>query len=351
MTGIDADQFADLAKLANELVWTDPDLNVLRPELMDQYSSIVHALQDSLLGSHQRGKLILPDLEAMGNTSIGLFSDYAGESSGNYYTYTFLTCAWLSTGTFHERMRKVRDEFKLGDKEIAFKDFRMGQMRRALPDYLNLLDTLVPGFLLTVVIDKKLTGMFGVNERSAQSDLAQVLGAGGLGDWKPHVAEKLVRIVHIGAFLAALLGASGQKLFWMTDNDAICANPSLHEHALALFARVLPLYTGPDHSFQDFCGATPFAERHLMTLDLLSAADIVASSVEHYLTKRDAEGPVDFEVNAGAEQVLQWLAHDGLGLKKATIIIRPVEGGIQSATLEFGLIDPPEHATFIPVIV
>ena len=153
---INSDQFAELAKLADALVWKDPDLHVLRLELLDQYPSIVHALQDSLLASHQRGKLILPDLEAMGNTSIGLFSDYAGESSGNYYTYSFLTCAWLATGMFHERMREVRDRTKLGKKEIAFKDFRMGQMRQALPEYLNLLDTFVPGFLLTVVIDKKL---------------------------------------------------------------------------------------------------------------------------------------------------------------------------------------------------
>lgn len=351
MPGINADQLGELAKLANSLVWKNPDLNVLRPELMDQYPSIVHALQDSLLGSHRRGRLILPDLEAMGNTTVGLFSDYAGESSGNYYTYSFLTCAWLATGVFQERMGKVREETKLGNKEIAFKDFRMGQMRRALPDYLNLLDNFVPGLLLTVVIDKKLTSLFGVNERSTQRELAKVLSENGLGDWKPHVAEKLVRIVHIGAFLAALLGSPGQKLFWMTDNDAICANQSQHEQALALFARVLPLYTPPKLSFQHFGGAAPFAERHLMTLDLLSATDIVASSVEHYLTKRDNEGPVNFNVNAGAEQVLQWLAHDGLGLKKATIIIRPVEGGIQSANLEFGLVSPTKHATYIPVIV
>lgn len=137
----------------------------------------------------------------------------------------------------------------------------------------------------------------------------------------------------------------------MTDNDAICANQSLHEHALALFARVLPLYTGPDFNFQNFGGAAPFAERDLMTLDLLSATDIVASSIEHYLTKRDTDGTANVEVNAGAEHVLQWLAHDGLSLKKATIIIRPFEGGIQSANLEFGLVDPPQDVTYIPVVI
>ena len=45
----------------------------------------------------------------------------------------------------------------------------------------------------------------------------------GLGNWDLAVVEKLMRVVHMAAYLAAL-GADGQKIFWMSDHDSICAN-------------------------------------------------------------------------------------------------------------------------------
>lgn len=341
-----------LRMLAQQLVWKKPDVEVLRPDCTGQYSVVVTTLQDSIRASHQRDKLILPDLEAFGNDTVAIFSDYSGESAGNYYTYSFLTCALNGTGLFNAEMSKVREATGLARKEIAFKDFGMGQMQRALPEYLRLVDAFVPGFLLTVVVDKRLTSLFGPNERSSQIELTKVLREHGLGDWKPDVAEKLVRVVHIGAFLVGLLAASGQKVFWMTDNDSICANEELHRYALELFGRSLGLYTEPNCHFPTFGGAAPFKERHLETLDLLSVADVVAGSVEHYLTRKDASTSDDFEVKEGAEKVLQWLAHDGLSLKKMNMIIRPgEEGAVTSATLEFGLIDPPKDVTIVPVVI
>ena len=98
--------------------------------------------------------------------------------------------------------------------------------------------------------------------------------------------------------------------------------------------------------------AAPFKDRHLETLDLLSITDVVASSIEHYLSRKDASSTPDFEVKAGADQVLRWLAHDGLGLKKMNVIMRPLpDGRIQGGTLEFDLQTPPENLTIIPIVV
>ena len=232
---------AKIAELANKLVWKNPDLNVLRSEYTTHYSPLSVALQDHIRRSDARGRLVLPDLGAFGNETVAVFSDYGGETSGDFYIYSVLVCGWNLTGSFTEKMRSVRMAHALGDKEIAFKDFRMGPLRRALPEHLAALNNLLPGFLFTLAADKQITSLFGPQEKSTKQFIAQTLEAHALGTRKPDLAEKLVRIVHIAAFFTALLVHNDQKIFWMTDHDAICANQELHQQTLALFQRVLGL--------------------------------------------------------------------------------------------------------------
>jgi hypothetical protein len=351
-TPLDPALIAQLRKHAEEHIWKNPDVVVLRKEHLERYSVLVKAIQNCILASHRRRKLILPDLEAFNNGTVGVFSDYSGESTGKYHTYSFLTYAYDGTLRFSEQMKALRASTGLAQKEIAFKDFGMGQMQRALPKYLEIANSFVPGFLLTVVVDKRLTSLFGSNERSTQRELAKALVDNDLGTWKPEIAEKLTRIVHICAFLVGLLASSGQKIFWMSDNDAICANEALHRHMLNLFANSLSLYTDPECYFPTVGGATPFKECDLETLDLLSITDVVSSSVEHYLTKNYDTRSADEKMKPGAEKVIQWLAHDGIGLKKMNVLIQPGHAGkVKASTLEFKLQSPPADATIVPVVV
>ncbi len=79
---------------------------------------------------------------------------------------------------------------------------------------------------------------------------------------------------------------------------------------------------------------------------------MVASSIEHYLTRKNEKAAGDINVKAGADKVLQWLAHDGISLKKMIIILgKSEDGGITAGTLEFNLIDPPKDVMIVPVIV
>lgn len=348
---VTAEQITFLTEFANGLVWKNPNLEILKPEAGTEYNELVQILQDMIQKSHRRGRLILPNLTAHGNETVAVFSDYAGESSGDYHTYSFLTCGWNTCGPFLSKMSDIRAQSQLGEKEIAFKDFRMGQMQRALPDYLRAADLLLHGFLLTIVIDKKLLTLFGPNEKRTRTSLSEALHNAGLGKWKPDSAEKLLRVVHSVAFLVALLARSGQKVFWMSDNDTICANEDLHRQALDLFGRAVHTYAKDSH-FPVFGGAAPFKDSTLGLPDLLSLADITASSVEHYLTRKNANEADDFEVKAGSHSVLQWLAHDGLSLSKMTVIVRPtVSGGIETANLEFKLTEEPDNVTAIPITI
>jgi len=337
-----------LIELARSLVLKNPNLNILQPEYAGQYPPLAQLLEQQFQKYHASGKLFLPNLQIWENKSIAIFSDYSGESAGNYYTYSFLVCAMDALGLFQQEMKKVRQIFSLGDKELAFKDFRMGKMCNALPSYLNLLDQYVPGFLFTLVVDKQLSTVFGTPDKATGTTIVQILEKEGIGKRKRQDAEKLLRIVHTMAFLLGLLGYTGQKIFWMTDHDNICANQSLHDQSLHLLQRVIGIYSKANFSLLG--GARPFDEKNTDFLDLLSAADLTAGTLEHYLTHRDCMGAENATVRPGADKVLYWLGHDGLSLKKLSVVMRPgQDGSINAGTMEFTPKVYPADAAFVSI--
>jgi hypothetical protein len=160
------------------------------------------------------------------------------------------------------------------------------------------------------------------------------------------------RIVHLVAFFVGLLANDGQKILWMTDHDEISPNEEQYKNSLALFQRVLGLYARDGYKFPIIGGAIPFVERSIEMLDLLSVTDVVAGSLEQYLTQIDLAGVEGIQVKPGADHVLRWLAHDGIGIRKLNILMRPGTGGmIQPTILELSLKEPPQNMAFIPINV
>lgn len=333
----------ELARLAQSLVMSRPNLNVLRKDT--DYPSVTVALEAHLQDLDKRNELILPELRK-DNETIAVYSDYGGEHAGaKYRTFSFLVCAYDTLGMFFEKMADIREAHKLDDKEISFKDFRYGPVSRSMDDYLTALDTFVPGLLLTVIEEKCDKSILGGNKKGVQSFLAKHLKANSLGDWKFEIAEKLFAIIHIVSYLVALLSANNQKIFWMTDNDAI-AEDRKFQWTLDLLSRGLSHYS--DNKFAIVGGATPFEPRESKYLDLLSAADIVAGSVEHYFTKRKNN---DDDVKEEANKVLEWLAHDGIGLKKLMILFKKNGDRMVSSHISFELKQEDPDAIHVPVVV
>jgi hypothetical protein len=173
---------SNLTVFANVVAWKQPNLDVLRAEFSGKYSPLVETMQTQIKKSHSRGKLVLPDLRAFNNETVAVFTDYGGESKeAKYFTYSTLVCGWNLTRWFLDTMNAVRQTHGLGDKEIAFKDFGMGQVQRSLPGYLNALDKL-PGFLFTLAIDKRLRSLFGQGGKETREFIAQTLKSAGLGE-------------------------------------------------------------------------------------------------------------------------------------------------------------------------
>ena len=185
---------------------------------------------------------MLPNLQAFGNQTVALFTDFGGEhKEARFRTYSTLICGWNMTDLFLERVKRIRKDYKLGDKEIAFKDFSMGQVKRALAEYLKALD-LLPGFLFSLAIDKRIDSVFGPYGKDTQRWIIDTLDSEGFDGRKPAVNEKLLRVVHIVAFFSGLFTRDDQKVFWMTDNDAISETEEMHMNSLSLLQSVLTLY-------------------------------------------------------------------------------------------------------------
>jgi hypothetical protein len=74
---------------ANQLAMKNVPLPLLRRDpLSTRYSALIESIEHLLLESHRQRKLILPELSAFNNRSLGIFSDYSGEGSGRYFVYS-----------------------------------------------------------------------------------------------------------------------------------------------------------------------------------------------------------------------------------------------------------------------
>ncbi len=324
----------EVVRYANALVWKDPCFDVLHQKNEGQYPFWVGPLVKNLRTLHERHELLLPDLRAFGNRTVALFSDYGGEHKGSrYYTYSFLVTGLDLAVSFQDKMADIRQQYGLNETEIAYKRFRDGRICAALPDYLKALNNLLPGLLITVVVDKEIKSLFGIETKDDRYAVREQLKAAGFRSRKPAVIEKALRVTHMAAFLAGLLAHDGQKIFWMTDNDAISEGERGASETLSLFARALELYTRKGVSFELVGGGTTFAKRHTDTLDLLSAADIVCGALSDYLTKRENVPEPDIKVKEGSDRVLQWMPLSGVGLSKLVLVMRPDHGGIRIGSL------------------
>src|SRR5260370_41749297 len=103
------EEFAKLVEVANQLVWKKPNLDVLAPRYDGlEYPVIATTLQEMLKFPEAQDKLFLPNLTAFNNKHVAIFSDYAGESSANYLTYSVLVCAWDALGPLRQQMQEIR---------------------------------------------------------------------------------------------------------------------------------------------------------------------------------------------------------------------------------------------------
>jgi hypothetical protein len=265
---------------------------------------------DSLLGSAK---------------SIFIASDYGGEhQSAKHKVYSFLVVDFNRQGLCISQQKQTREKY-FGGKSytIEFKKLAASGRDSALPDWLRSADNLI-GYLITLAVDVKLDSIFGQPDQIGQ--LPQILSGTGLGNsWKPHIAEKLLRILHFQSYLCSLVLRPQQGVFWMTDRDAITEDSEKTKALLNTWVRVFPLYI-PDGLAKHKLGlAIPFDAKNpegRQLNDALTYPDLAAGAVEEFLADYFSEGPKN-RGKTTTDSILKWLAVDSPTLKKRVLRIAP----------------------------
>tara|TARA_Y100000296_G_scaffold49296_1_gene56473 strand:+ start:19687 stop:20754 length:1068 start_codon:yes stop_codon:yes gene_type:complete len=306
------------------------------PAIKPEYNYFCHLLGDVLKNLPE-----LPDFS--GDKKIAVMSDYGGEhSDALYQTYSFLFVAMDKTGPFQARMQELRQKHKIHNpySEFKFKDLRYAPRKRALPEYLRLVDTLIHSALVTVAIDRKIESVFAPSKAAAKKEITKQLQDGGFGTWNFQTGEKLLRILHILSAFTAALTHDQQRLLWYSDNDNI--NADGHErsfsHTQSLFGSVGAMYM--THGFEILGFAKSLADKSFLD-DLLSVPDL-AAGILHDLVTFDDTGE-DPPGDDGKVDVLKWIATSSNFLTKIHLRISPKSDGTYEAhnlTLEPKWSDP-----------
>jgi hypothetical protein len=310
---IDPHQLAEIQRYAVASTWFPEKIEILNRKL--DYPLLIKALDTQLNKACISKTLFLPNFPGEMET-LFIASDYGGEHrESKYYTYSFVAVAFGAMSAFIQAQETLRILYHLDSpfKELSFKTLSHGPTRRALDQYLANLSNLLPGIVITAIVDKQAPTLWGGSKRAAHAHLTEVLESQGFQGWRGATAEKMLNIVHVVSYIVALFAKSFRKVYWMTDNDAIAANPNRTGQLGGIFCRNLGLYT--DKIFETVGYGTPFEERTIMPLDVLSCADLVAGTLEHINSRKALMGE-RFPTTEEANKISVWLSQQGISLKK-----------------------------------
>lgn len=271
---------------------------------------------------------VIPDLpDFSDDKKIAIMSDYGGEHrDARYNTYSFLFVALDKNGPFQTHMLALREKHKIHDpySEFKYKDLKFGPRSRALPEYLELIDSLIHGAVVTVAIDKKIGSVFGMTKSEAHASIAKQLEEGGFGKWTGHVGEKVLRVLHILTAFTAAMTYDQQRLLWYSDTDQI--NEDAKDRSFAdtqkLFGSIGAMYM--THGFDVVGFGKSFQEKGYLD-DLLSVPDLAAGMLQDLLTAQDTGN----DIPGGNEklEVQKWLATPAKFLSKIHVHIAPKNDG------------------------
>ena len=335
----------DVVKFANSVVLKDPPVPFLSSP--DDAPIFIRALDDHLAKLKSKNTLLLPNLHN-DVESIAIFSDYGGDQ-GSWRTYSFLVVGWNALHGFFEKFEELRARHGLDVpyKEIGYKSMGYGPQARALDDILLAAEH-APGLLFNLIVEDKVQSILAENSKKSYATFVDLLTREGLGEWKGVVAERLLRIVHCVSYLTALLARDGHKAVWMTDHDAIAANPEKTDALGRLFGRVLRSYARTE--FGTIGYALPFTKEPGKPdlTDLLSIADLAAGSIGEFYTAAKANDP---QVKEGTNKILMWLSRQGIVLKRLNLVVRcSASGDLETAVAEFVAKDSAEQdVSIIPI--
>ncbi|WP_270817198.1 hypothetical protein [Aeromonas sp. Y318-3] len=278
-----------------------------------------YPLYARLLARDISGISELPDFSA--DDGLFIMSDFGGEHKGaEFSTYAFLILSADKRFVFEEKVKELRAKHLLNEpfKEFNYKDLRYGPIKRALSEYLELVDKYIHGALVTVSIDRNIGTVFGLNTQASRKELVELLSSHNYLGWKGKDAEKLLRVLHPLCMFLSMLGHQGQKVLWLCDNDAINedGNERSFDDTQKIYSNVLKMYC--DYEFDILGFAKPF-KNDVLTSDLLSVTDFAAGTIQDILQSYIKEK--NCKDDESKIKLVKWMAKESDFLTKINLVI------------------------------
>lgn len=291
-------------------------------KLPEETPSIIRHLNDRLGVLRDRDARLLPDLG--GADTVLCASDYAGEHADpQFQVLSYLFADYNNAALWDAARVALRDGRWKDPSTMQFKKLNKDKVRMAvLPEFLDAANR-INGLAVTLLIHRSIKSMFGFPDGE---NAATALAKEGYGDWKPEVAEKLLRIVNFQGLFSAALTKPEHRYLWITDRDAITETPDKLARLGRIFGRVIDHYC--PWKFREFGYGTKLLDDKTHPVnDLLSIPDLIAGAALEFNDSREALGTGAEQIQEKSDIILRWAADDASPLRRLFIKISPHDGG------------------------
>jgi hypothetical protein len=190
----------------------------------------------------------------------------------------------------------------------------------ALVPFLQLADTIC-GILIVFAVSKGKASAFESDDSNARSELLSL--------WKPHIQEKLLRVLHISGLFCGALSIPDQDVLWIIAQDAIAANVTQLTELTQIFSRISSHYLSHDLGGLK-CGTTLSDNGTLQLEDLVSIPDLAAGAVAELATalikqrvfpEKGLITPLPTGMTWKSQLIVSWLARPGMSLRRLIFIM------------------------------
>lgn len=266
-----------------------------------------------------------------------LVADFGGHHQKQHFdTYTFLILDLTKNQEWLAWQHYFRHATLPNRRRMSFKALNDGMRRRALVPFMRAAAG-IEGCLVQFAISKAGGSLFtGVSEDEFGKEL--------LKRWKPNVKERLLRVLHLSAFLLSGLSVASQDVLWIIDEDDIAANVTMLTDLTELLARTLSSYSC--HTLRHIrCGTTATADDGELVLeDLAAIADLTTGSLSELCTgfvtddvfpRKGLITPLPKNLSWKTKLIASWMAAPGFPIRRYTTILElcPDATGTRVSTL------------------
>jgi hypothetical protein len=290
--------------------------------------------------SCKRGRTVLIAVDLGGSHSRQLFE-----------TYSFLVLDLDMNNEWLAMQAAFRSDVMVSMRRMSFKTLNDKVRRRGITPFLQMGNSL-SGWLVTFGISKNRESVFEKDDPIAP-EFERILES-----WKPAVRERLMRVLHLSAFLMSGLCLHRQNVLWVIDEDEIASNVDQLTHLTRLLGQVYS--NACETQLGHLRCATAKGDDGTRSLeDFIAYCDLAAGAVcevatamagSHQRLQRTIVTPLPPLLSWKSRYICSWLAYDQSPLRRFTCLIDLKKNApgmkvqmIRWHAMPGNLLVPPDH--------